>query len=51
MSITHAYFLAAATLKFNGGESMSLRYSESIMTEADNLSIRFRTVGKYCYIC
>ena len=35
---------AAATLKFTGTESMSLKYSESVTTEADNLSIRFRTV-------
>ena len=37
-------FAAAYTLKFTGTESMSLRYSESVSTQADNLSLRFRTV-------
>ena len=39
-----SFFLAAATLKFTGTESMSMRFSESIISEADNLRLRFRTV-------
>ena len=38
------FFAAAATLKFTGTESMSMRFSESIISEADNLRLRFRTV-------
>ena len=40
------FFAAAATLKFTGTESMSMRFSESIISEADNLRLRFRTVIK-----
>ncbi len=39
-----AFYLAAATLKFSGGEVMSLRYTEGITNEAEDISIRFRSV-------
>ena len=35
---------AAATLKFQGNNSMSLKYDQSVEHEADDLIFRFRSV-------
>lgn len=37
-------FLAAATIKFNGVNSLSLRYPAGLTNEADDITIRFRTI-------
>ena len=41
------WFLAAATLHFLGNSSMSLRYDQSVTTEADDLIFRFRTAEQH----
>jgi hypothetical protein len=38
------FFLAAATIKFNGVNSLSLRYPAGLTNEADDITIRFRTI-------
>ena len=38
------FVLAAATLRFLGNNSMSLRYDQSVTHEADDLIFRFRSV-------
>jgi len=37
-------FLAAATVKFNGDNALSLKYATGITNEADDIVIRFRTI-------
>ena len=39
-----SFSLAAATIKFNGVNSLSLRYPAGLTNEADDITIRFRTI-------
>lgn len=42
------FAIAAATVKFNGENALSLRYPAGISNEADDIVIRFRTTEQVC---
>ena len=44
------YFTAAATMRFDGTQHLSLYYGGSRVTEAEDLSFRFRTLEKNIFL-